>query len=186
MQTFADFQLQVLPPPNPVRNLDNSLTASQQSGQAFFSGTRPADGINSALLDQACWASRLSPATAAMRSMPRSGFFGTGRNQSFEGMTQIVKIPHLRNAYAKVGMFGTPSVDFFHAPDSGSMGDQIRGFGFTGDGSVDTLFRFLSAAVFQPTAIPASRRIIRTARGATWSSTCWRSTAIWRPSWASR
>ena len=32
------------------------------------------------------------------------------------------------------------------------MGDQVRGFGFTGDGSIDTLFRFLSAAVFNPTS----------------------------------
>jgi hypothetical protein len=32
------------------------------------------------------------------------------------------------------------------------MGPQIRGFGFTGDGSTDTVFRFLSATVFNPTA----------------------------------
>src|SRR5207253_9914225 len=64
---------------------------------------------------------------------------------------QIVKIPHLRNAYDKIGMFGTPQVGFFDAPDSGFTGDQIRGFGFTGDGSTDTLFRFLNAAVFRPT-----------------------------------
>ena len=78
--------------------------------------------------------------------------FGTGGNQSFEGLPQIVKIPQLRNAYQKIGMFGTPSVGFFEAADSGNMGDQIRGFGFTGDGSTDTLFRFLSAAVFAPTS----------------------------------
>ncbi len=41
MQSFADFQLQVLPPPNPVRNLDNSLTAPQQRGRDFFTGPRP-------------------------------------------------------------------------------------------------------------------------------------------------
>jgi hypothetical protein len=32
------------------------------------------------------------------------------------------------------------------------MGAQIRGFGFTGDGSTDTVFRFLSATVFNPTS----------------------------------
>src|SRR5580704_9849355 len=37
MQAFADFQLQVVPPPNPVANLDNSLTVSQQTGKNFFS-----------------------------------------------------------------------------------------------------------------------------------------------------
>ncbi len=30
------------------------------------------------------------------------------------------------------------------------MGDQIRGFGFVNDGSVDTLFRFFTAIVFNP------------------------------------
>ena len=89
---------------------------------------------------------------AATRWMPAQRFFGTGGNQSFEGLPQIVKIPHLRNAYAKIGMFGTPAVGFFRLPDSGNMGDQVRGFGFTGDGSTDTLFRFLNAAVFEPTA----------------------------------
>ena len=151
MQAFADFQLQVLPPPNPVRNLDNSLTPSQKRGQSFFSGTRPADGINSPLLNAV-----LGPSSFTCNGChtldASQGFFGTSRNQSFEGMTQIVKIPHLRNVYAKIGMFGTPAVSQFLAPDSGPTGDQVRGFGFTGDGSVDTLFRFLTAAVFKPTA----------------------------------
>jgi YVTN family beta-propeller protein len=151
MQMFADFQLQVLPPPNPVRNLDNSLTISQTSGQTFFNGPRPSDGINNALV--AAIAGPSSFTCNGCHTLDASqGFFGTGGNQSFEGLTQIVKIPHLRNAYAKIGMFGNPSVSFFQQADTGSVGDQIRGFGFTGDGSTDTLFRFLTAAVFAPTA----------------------------------
>src|SRR6185295_3601276 len=51
MQKFTDFQLQVLPPPNPVRSLDNSLTASQQRARQFYSGSRPSDGINSPFAD---------------------------------------------------------------------------------------------------------------------------------------
>jgi hypothetical protein len=47
-------------------------------------------------------------------------------------------------------MFGNPKVDLFDAPNSGFTGDQIRGFGFLHDGSTDTLFRFLTANVFQP------------------------------------
>lgn len=151
MQTFANFQLQVLPPPNPVRNLDNSLTASQQRGQAFYSGTRPSDGVVSTLLDQLAGQSSFTCNGCHVLDAA-NGSFGTGGNQSFEALPQIVKIPHLRNAYAKIGMFGTPSVGFLQAPDSGNMGDQVRGFGFTGDGSTDTLFRFLSAAPFAPTA----------------------------------
>ncbi|SPE43137.1 conserved exported hypothetical protein [Candidatus Sulfopaludibacter sp. SbA3] len=151
MQAFASFQLQVLPPPNPVRNLDNSLTPSQQRGQAFFSGNRPSDGIVSSLLDQLVGQASFT-CNGCHTLDPANGSFGTGGNQSFEGLPQIVKIPHLRNAYAKIGMFGTPSVGLFQAPDSGNTGDQVRGYGFTGDGSTDTLFRFLSAGVFQPTA----------------------------------
>jgi len=150
MQAFADFQLQVLPPPNPVRNLDNSLTPSQQRGKNFYSGNRPSDGINSPFLDLFLGQSSFSCNGCHMVDASQ-GFFGTSRNQSFEGIPQIVKIPHLRNIYAKIGMFGTPAVPSFSAPDSGFIGPQIRGFGFTGDGSVDTIFRFLTAGVFKPT-----------------------------------
>ncbi len=132
MQTFANFQLAVVPPPNPVRNLDNSLTASQANGQAFYSGTRPADGIVSSLVDQLAGQSSFTCAGCHVLN-PANGSFGTGGNQSFEGLPQIVKIPHLRNAYDKIGMFGNPSVQFINASDSGSTGNQIRGFGFTGD-----------------------------------------------------
>lgn len=151
MQMFADFQLQVLPPPNPIRNLDNSLTPAQQQGKAFYSGARPSDGVNNPAINAILGQSSFS-CNGCHTLDPASGFFGTGGNQSFEGLTQIVKIPHLRNAYAKVGMFGNPVVGFFDQADSGPMGDQIRGFGFTGDGSTDTLFRFLTAAVFRPTS----------------------------------
>ncbi|HKQ76250.1 MAG TPA: hypothetical protein VJ810_21325 [Blastocatellia bacterium] len=145
MQKFTDFQLQVAPPPNPVRNLNNSLTSAQQRGRNFYFGSRPADGINIPFIGGTTFNCNGCHVVDASQ-----GFFGTGRRASFEGITQIVKIPHLRNQYAKVGMFGDPKVDFFLASDSGDMGDQIRGFGFVHDGSVDTVFRFLTAVVFRP------------------------------------
>lgn len=151
MQTFANFQLQVLPPPNPVRSLDNSLNTSQSNGQAFFSGTRAADGIVSAALDSVLGQASFTCNGCHVLN-PAAGSFGTGGNQSFEELPQIVKIPQLRNAYDKIGMFGAPAVSFFQEPDSGNMGDQVRGYGFTGDGSTDTLFRFLTASVFAPTS----------------------------------
>jgi hypothetical protein len=140
-----------MPPPNPVRNLDNSLTTAQQAGQAFFSGTRPSDGINNAAISAAVGTSSFSCNGCHVLNSA-DGFFGTGQNQSFEGLTQIVKVPHLRNLYDKIGMFGNPSVSFFSDADSGPVGAQIRGFGFTGDGSTDTIFRFLTATVFNPTS----------------------------------
>jgi hypothetical protein len=145
MQKFTDFQLQVVPPPNPVRRLDNTLTSAQQRGRNFYFGSRPSDGINIPIIGGTTF-----NCNGCHVVDPAQGFFGTGRNSSFEGITQIIKIPHLRNQYAKVGMFGAPKVDFFLAPDTGNLGDQIRGFGFVHDGSTDTLFRFLTAIVFRP------------------------------------
>jgi hypothetical protein len=71
---------------------------------------------------------------------PSQNHFGTDGLSSFEGESQEFKIPHLRNLYQKVGMFGFPG--------TGATGPQVRGFGFLHDGSVDTVFTFLHAAVF--------------------------------------
>jgi hypothetical protein len=62
--------------------------------------------------------------------------FGTDGLSSFEGEPQEFKIAHLRNLYQKIGMFR-------------SAGNQVRGFGFLHDGSVVTVFEFISSAVFQ-------------------------------------
>jgi DNA-binding beta-propeller fold protein YncE len=152
MQEFADFQLQVFPPPNPVRSLDNSLNTAQQSGQAFFLGPRPADGVVLANLDTLLGAPASFTCNGCHTLDSSTGSFGTGGNQSFEQLTQTVKIPQLRNLYDKVGMFGTTAVPFITAPDSGPTGNQIRGFGYLNDGSIDTVFRFLNATPFVPTS----------------------------------
>ncbi|MBL8267160.1 YncE family protein [Steroidobacter sp.] len=150
MQRFTDFQLKVQLPPNPVRALDNSLNATQLRGRNFYVGTRPSDGIDIPILGGLIPGDTAFNCEGCHRLDPAQGYFGTGGSASFEGITQIVKIPHLRNLYQKVGMFGAPKVNFFGAADTGSTGDQIRGFGFVNDGSVDTLFRFFTAVVFNP------------------------------------
>jgi hypothetical protein len=150
MQKFTDFQLQVLGPPNPVRNLDNSLTAAQQRGSNFYFGNRPADGVFIPGLATVNDGTNFNCNGCHTVDASR-GFFGTGGRSSFEGITQIVKIPHLRNLYTKVGMFGVPKVDFFQTNDKTTFqGDQIRGFGLVHDGVVDTAFRFVTAVVFAP------------------------------------
>ncbi len=148
MDAFADFALQVRLPPNPVRNLDNGLTASQQAGMDFFDGStgQLSDGVNQFGNGFTC--------EGCHRLAPDQGFFGTGTDASFEAETQIFKIPHFRNLYQKVGMFGMPRVDFIlnGNQDGGDnfshRGDQVRGTGFIHDGSIDTLFRFFRADVF--------------------------------------
>ena len=140
MGLFTDFALQMTLPPNPVRSLDNVLTADQTAGSNFYNGTRCADGICIGQLGFTCNGCHTLNAA--------QGFFGTGTRASFENETQIFKIPHLRNLYQKVGMFGMPAVDFNNSGDNAHKGNQIRGFGYLHDGSTDTLFRFFQATVF--------------------------------------
>ncbi len=143
MQKFTDFALDVVLPPNPVRTLDNALTASEQNGRTFYFGPT-SDGIGNCN-----FCHTLDPA---------NGFFGTDGRASFENESQIVKIPHLRNAYQKVGMFGMMSVPFIGGSGFASQGDQVRGFGYLHDGAIDTLFRFFHATVFSFPAGDAQRR----------------------------
>jgi len=103
----------------------------------------------------------LDPRGNAEFDVYRPGFFGTSGKYSFESESQLFKVPHLRNAYAKVGMFGVGSSAFltpnsvlgdrrggFPSIDGSFMGRQVRGFGFLHDGSVDTLHHFFSSAPF--------------------------------------
>ena len=95
------------------------------------------------------------------------GFFGGDGQSSFEGETQIFKVPHLRNVYQKVGMFGLRRSA---GGGAGFTGDQVRGFGFLHDGAVDTLFRFHNAARLHPDHDQSRRlRERRTQRAATWT-----------------
>jgi hypothetical protein len=148
MTDFTTFILNVSYPPNPVRNLDNSLTASQQAGKDFYFRTLP-DGSQfpSDRFHNCNGCHTLDPAGNAATSK-HPGFFGTDGKLTFENEPQIFKIPHLRNIYTKVGMFGMPAAGFFGPGNNGELGDQVRGFGLLHDGSVDTPFRFVSARVF--------------------------------------
>jgi hypothetical protein len=174
MQKFTDFMLEVTYPPNPIRNLDNSLTEQQQAGRDFYFGNKSDSFFNC----NGCHV--LDPrGNSEFREVKHPGFFGSDGQFSFEGESQFFKVPHLRNLYQKVGMFGmapppTPSgppspanpnpvarlgsLIFAPLANNGPLGPQVRGFGFLHDGSVDTVFRFLSGAVFTtraPGSIPS-------------------------------
>lgn len=149
MQTFSDFMLQVQLPPNPIRNLDNSLTAAQQRGKDFYFGDRPSDGFKLVIGGKSVTSN--NNCNGCHTVDPAQGLYGTGRMQSFEGISQIVKVPQLRNMYQKVGRFGSPAIPFSTAPGTGFLGDQVRGYGFVHDGSADTLAHFFTVRVFSPT-----------------------------------
>ncbi len=165
MQTFADFALAIVMPPNPVRALDNSLNPTQAAGRSFFLGCDGIDGMTGApavcpdggtpamggghFADGITEANLGFPCQGCHVLNPSMGFFGTDGESSFEGLPQTVKIPQLRNLYDKVGMFGEPANSLEATGDNGPSGSQMRGFGYSHDGSVDTIQRFLEANVFE-------------------------------------
>ncbi|HWU87316.1 MAG TPA: hypothetical protein VN253_08575 [Kofleriaceae bacterium] len=145
MQRFADFQLAVQLPPNPVRNLDNSLTASQQRGLDFFYGTRRADGVSPVFGPGTGFTCGECHVLDSSR-----GLFGTDGTTAVEQNQQVMKVAHLRNAYTKVGMFGLSANPGMVSADTGQLGDQVRGFGYVHDGSFPTIFHFHSVNAFKP------------------------------------
>jgi len=133
MQKFADFALQLRLPPSAVRNLDNSLTGGQGIGEGVFA-TALADITNSGAVRECTDCHAIDPA---------KGFFGSnGTKTKVAEPPQNFKTPHLRNLYTKIGMFG---------PTTGvatNFGNQVRGWGFQHDGSIDSLKIFLDAPGF--------------------------------------
>ncbi len=142
MEAFTDFSLKIMYPPNPIRNLDNSLTASQQAGRDHFNTL----GTDQALACASCH--QLDPDANAEFGVDIPGFFGTTGNYVFNEVPQAMKIPHLRNMYQKVGMFGMPEVPSIYPGDNDFKGDQVRGFGFLNDGAEDRIFRFMKSIGF--------------------------------------
>ncbi len=131
MRTFAEFVLQVPYPPNPVRELDDSLTPAQANGRRLFAEVRTASPDALGVPQQTCADCHVLDVAA--------GHFGTDGRTTFDGLPQMFKIPHLRHLVDRVGMFGE-----FGLPESlVPVGAQVRGYGFQNDGFVSSLFTFL-------------------------------------------
>jgi DNA-binding beta-propeller fold protein YncE len=148
MQAFTDFVLELMYPPNPIRNLDNSLTALQQEGSDLYFG-RPTffDPEGPELNCNDCHT--IDPNfNAGLSTKP--GFFGSNSLTTEVGGLVPLKNPHLRNAYQKVGKFGMPfTLVWLNGPRFGvATGEQIRGFGFLHDGSFDMMSNFFLATNF--------------------------------------
>ncbi|WP_039912642.1 YncE family protein [Cellvibrio mixtus] len=130
IDAFAKFAMQLTYPPTPIRRLDNVLTPSQAAGEETFRNflsTGP--GLMSC---NDCHTVDIA-----------AGKFGTSGLMAVEGggLAENFKTPHLRNAYQKVGMFGSTG-----SPNDGYpfTGEQIRGFGYQSDGSIDSVSEFLT------------------------------------------
>lgn len=148
MEKFADFMLNVALPPNPIRNLDNTLSDSANIGEAFFHGDRRADGAAEDTLLNGNNADGVN-CEGCHGVDHAKGFYGTRGEIAHGGEIQILKVPHLRNLYTRVGMFGLPDREgFLPSHTKQHQGDQIRGFGFLHDGATDQLLNFLKGGVF--------------------------------------
>ncbi|MBY0276776.1 hypothetical protein K2Z84_15670 [Candidatus Binatia bacterium] len=135
LQAFTDYVLTLVYPPNPYRPLDDLPTASMARGERLFR-TGFADRVGT------CNACHRLPLTTDGRVV--LGFaFG-----------QPMKVPHLRNAYEKVGLFGANGANDHQIP-AYFGGDVVRGFGLEFDGSLGSLVDFHNAF----TVIPLDERI---------------------------
>lgn len=136
MVPLRDFVLSISYPPNPVARINGTLTEEQQAGKALFESSGNLSGSGGGM----------GPCIAC--HVPPIGTEGMGAR---EGFPQDMKIPHLRNLYQKVGMFGyaVPSVETdtparrLEPTPTPQMGDQIRGFGYEHDASTPTILEFL-------------------------------------------
>ncbi len=160
MTSFANFALEITYPPNPIRSLDDSLTAEQIAGQSFFFNVL-ADG-SEAVSDRFhnCNGCHVLNRDGNLGKTEHPGFFGTDGRLSFENETQIFKVPHLRNAYQKLGMYAS-SLDEIHniasyIPELNPPANAVRGFGYAHDGATATIEHFLTAFVFIQASAPVA------------------------------
>ncbi len=125
MQAFTDFMNTVVFPPNPNRNLDDTLTAAGSAGQnEFLNMTRD------------------SPFQCVSCHGLPAGTNGKFINTQADQSSQAMKVPHLRNMHEKTGLALSPNI-LVAVP-----AETRNGFGFTHDGEVDTLVTFLNVPVF--------------------------------------
>ncbi len=130
MQAFSDFAMQLTYPPNPIRNLDNTLTSTQQLGKSLYmKGVNRSNG-------------NLEICVNCHTLSPQGGIFGTTGLMAFNDQPgeKDFKIPHFRDQYQKVGMF-----------TSNSPRNEIRGFALNHNGATSI------NATFSEFGIPTSQ-----------------------------
>ncbi|HKY32567.1 MAG TPA: YncE family protein [Candidatus Polarisedimenticolia bacterium] len=157
MELFRQFALGIRFPPNPFRNVNDTLLNGEVSvpgqqhpgnpaaGQTvFFTGAVDAGQPCSAChtLPFGAAGGKLGGVSPGDPSAARAALF----NGDADGSPHSdLKVPHLRNMYEKFG-------PLFDAPGASPPAGRKNGFGFIHDGSIPDLATFLSASVFNMTA----------------------------------
>jgi DNA-binding beta-propeller fold protein YncE len=150
IEAFTRFALELTYPPNPIRNLDNSLTPEQAIGRSFYFQTRedgselPVDRLHN------CNGCHTLDRNGNAGASEQPGFFGSSGQMSFENLPQAFKVAHLRNAYQKVGMFASaPDENRALTPTAVNYPRRaVRGFGFQPDGAVGSINHHLTGRGF--------------------------------------
>lgn len=159
MELFRQFALAMSFPPNPYRNVDDTLpdatvtvpgnpfAGNPTAGQAVFLTGR----TDAAQPCAACHALPFGAAGGKLGGLnpgdPASASAALFNGDADGSPHSDLKVPHLRNMYEKFGpRFGSLT----NANDPPA--DQKTGFGFIHDGSIPDLGTFLSAGVFTLTA----------------------------------
>lgn len=125
MQAFTDFAMRINYPPNPIRAYENRPVGIQIDGETLYNNG--VVRVQTGALEVCAQCHPIDPA---------AGIFGTrglSANNSQAG-EKNVKIPHFRDQYQKVGMFGWG----FNSPTA--TGPQVRGFAFNHNGATSSNF----------------------------------------------
>ncbi len=125
MQAFTDFAMTITYPPNPIRQLDNQLVGIEVDGERLYNNG--VVRIQTGLREVCAQCHPIDPA---------AGIFGTRglSSDNSQAGERNFKIPHFRDQYQKVGMFGW---GFNTAP---ATGPQVRGFSFNHNGATSSNF----------------------------------------------
>jgi DNA-binding beta-propeller fold protein YncE/mono/diheme cytochrome c family protein len=156
MELFRQFSLGITFPPNPYRNVDDTLpnaivtipghpqSGNPTAGESIFTTVKTANGLFQC---SSCHAAPFGTAGGKLGGIdpgdPSTAHAGLLNGNADKIIHNDMKIPHLRNLYEKFGpIFGS----------SGSPTDSKGGFGFIHDGSMPDLASFLSQTLFILTA----------------------------------
>ena len=125
MQAFTDFAMTITYPPNPIRQLDNQLVGIERRGEEQY--VNGVVRVQTGLLEVCARCHPIDPA---------AGLFGTKGLSSDNAQPgeRNFKIPHFRDQYQKVGMFG------WGFNSAAATGPQVRGFSFNHNGATSSNF----------------------------------------------